>query len=364
MKFFRSHEPVRWRDRAADEHSLESRAAMLADAAAGQEQPLAPRAAARIREEIVARRSRRPGSRIFAFQRLPVQARVAFGIVLVILCATTAGGARLLWQRYVSAPRTIIRPPAESVPRPPPAPVRHPLAQTAPLTAPPAPAGDPVGTASNAPLPASARARVAHPSSVPAIEAPAPVVDPPAAAPPPAPPPAAAPPAAAAEAALVAEALRDLRQRNDARAALATLDRHAREFPHGVLETEAFRTRIEAVIQLGDLKTALGLLDGKLASTQALGANLTLTRAELRAAAGRFGEALPDFNQVLEGAAGPLAAGGDERALYGRAVCLARLGQDERAGADLLAYQTRFPEGRFAREVQRLLAGKEPPSRP
>jgi hypothetical protein len=293
-----------------------------------------------------------------------VQARVAFGIVLVILCATTAGGARLLWQRYVSAPRTTIRPPAESVPRPPPAPVRHPLAQTAPLTAPPAPAGDPVGTASNAPLPASARARVAHPSSVPAIEAPAPVVDPPAAAPLPAPPPAAAPPAAAAEAALVAEALRDLRQRNDARAALATLDRHAREYPHGVLETEALRTRIEAVIQLRDFKTALALLDGGAIRREALGADLTLTRAELRAAAGRFDDARPDFDQVLAGALGPLGADGDERALYGRAICLGRLGHDERARADLLAYQRRFPAGRFAAEVQRLLEGGGAAPRP
>ena len=67
-----------------------------------------------------------------------------------------------------------------------------------------------------------------------------------------------------------------------------------------------------------------------------------------RAAAGRFREAVSDFTQVLDGAGGSLATDGDERALYGRAVCLGRLAQDERARADLLAYQQRFPHGRFA----------------
>ena len=94
-----------------------------------------------------------------------------------------------------------------------------------------------------------------------------------------------------------------------------------------------------------------------------LGPDLTLTRAELRAAAGRFREALSDFNRVVDGADATLAAAGDERALYGRAVCLGRLGEDERARADLLAYQRRFPDGRFAREVRRLL-GKDASTRP
>jgi hypothetical protein len=366
----RRRDPIRWRDGDADSHALESRAAILADAAK-QVQPLAPQALSRIRNEVVARRPRRQRFGVFGLGRFSVRARLAFAIGLAVVCATTAGGAKMLWRKYVAATRAATPAPIGPAVRPTVHAAPHFSTRLAPVEElPPALEPPPAEPAAQpAFVHEQPRPHAARPWPSPAVvAAPRARVEPgPSIADvPPTPPaaPAAALPAASSEAALVAEALVDLRQRNDARAALATLDRHAREFPHGVLETEAFRTRIEAVIQLGDLKTALGLLDGKLASTQALGANLTLTRAELRAAAGRFGEALPDFNQVLEGAAGPLAAGGDERALYGRAVCLARLGQDERARADLLAYQKRFPEGRFAREVQRLLAGKEPPSRP
>ena len=90
--------------------------------------------------------------------------------------------------------------------------------------------------------------------------------------------------------------------------------------------------------------------------------NLLLTRAELRAAAGRFREALADFTQVVDGEGGAPAA--SERALYGRAVCLGRLAEDDRARADLLAYERRFPNGRFAAEVHRLLSEPAPAARP
>ncbi|HEY7374594.1 MAG TPA: hypothetical protein VIF57_20695 [Polyangia bacterium] len=353
MKPVRPQDPVRWHDRDADVHALESRAALLADAARSV-QPLAPQVLSRIRSGVVARRS--PGYLVFG-----VPARLALGIGLVVVCATTVGGASLLWRKY-GAPRAVAPSPAKAPARiaPPP----RVAARTVPVEASPIPVEDPAPAepATEKPL---ARARVTRPAArpSPAVVAAAPV-EPfglePSVAGAPAPAlvePATARAATATEAALIAEALVDLRRRHDARAALARLDRHAREFPHGVLETEALRTRVEAVIQLGDLKTALALLDDKRVTTEALGADLTLTRAELRAAAGRFREALADFGQVVDGASGPLAAGGDERALYGRAICLGRLGQDERARADLLAYQRRFPAGRFASEVRRLLAG-------
>ena len=159
------------------------------------------------------------------------------------------------------------------------------------------------------------------------------------------------------EAGMVAEALSQLRQHGDPRAALSTLDGYAQMFPHGVLETEALHTRLEAVIRLDDRKAALALLDTMPGLSDALGTDLLLTRAELRAAAGRFREALADFTQILDGEGGTRAAGASERALYGRAICLGHLAEDDRARADLLAYQRKFPDGRFASEVRRLLSG-------
>jgi hypothetical protein len=153
---------------------------------------------------------------------------------------------------------------------------------------------------------------------------------------------------------MVAQALSQLRQHGDPRAALVTLDAYARAFPHGVLETEASRTRLEAVIRLDDRKAALALLDAMPGLSDEPGTDLLLTRAELRAATGRFREALADFTQVVAGQGGAPAA--SERALYGRAVCLGRLSEDDRARADLLAYERRFPNGRFASEVHRLLS--------
>jgi tetratricopeptide (TPR) repeat protein len=158
----------------------------------------------------------------------------------------------------------------------------------------------------------------------------------------------------------VAEALRQLRQRHDPRAALSTLDRHAREFPKGVLETEAFRTRVEALLQLGDFKAALVALDAA-ADPDQLGVELLLTRAELRADAGRFRPALADFTELAEPRRGSLGAGRDERVLYGRAVCLGKLGKDASARATLREYRERFPGGRFAPEVERLLGERSPP---
>jgi hypothetical protein len=115
---------------------------------------------------------------------------------------------------------------------------------------------------------------------------------------------------------------------------------------------------VEAVLRLDDRKTALALLDAMSGLQDEPGTDLLLTRAELRAAAGRFREALADFTRGVEGEGGPAAA--SERALYGRAVCFGRLADDDRARADLLAYQRRFPNGRFAGEVRRLLSAPAP----
>ncbi len=372
-----SQDPVRWRSGGADTHAIESRAGVLADAAA-EVPSLTPQALSRIRSAVLARRS---DDRSGALRRLPLAAQLALGLGVVLLCATTAGGATLLWRKYVSGPRHAAPPAADATPA---APTRLSHAasprSSSPATAPetPAPAPEAASAGIESPRPAAAPAPVsvprAPPSSMPRAasqpralvpESPAATgaLSPPAFEPSPtSPPERPAAPARLTEAALVADALAQLRQRSDPRAALATLDRHAREFPHGVLGSEAARTRIEATLQLRDLKAALALLDARSAPAEALGADLLLTRAELRAANGRFREALADFTRVFDGEAGLLPAGGDERALYGRAVCRARLGQDDRARVDLLAYQRRFPDGRFATEVRRLLAEPSPPA--
>ncbi len=342
-------DPSRWRDRDADADLLEARAAVLADAAS-EVAPLAPPALSRIRQAVRARRSDRRG---FELRGFSARARIAFGVGLFLFCATTVGGASVLWRKVVvplwRAPAPVSAPSAPKA--------RHRTARVGSR----APAGAPQPADDQTPVEPEALA--APEVAAPGVPAPPAALAPPAVdrdrpRPTPRPGPALvpAPPPRVTEARLLAEALTALRQQHDPRAALAALDRYAQAFPHGVLETEAFRTRVEAVIRLDDLKTALALLDGKRAGTDALGTDLLLTRAELRAAVDRFREALGDFDRVLDSAAAH-AAGAEERALYGRAVCLGRLAENARARAELLAYQRRFPNGRFAAEVQRLLAG-------
>ena len=367
MKPVRPQDPVRWRERDVDAHALEARAAVLTDAAR-QVQPLGAQAVSRIRAEVLQQAAARRG--VFDLRRLPVVARVAVGLALVLMCAATADGAGILWRRHLR----MVRPPGPSTPpavEPQPQ-VRRPLHRAVASNdeRPPDPASD-TGSASVSPLASSpagtnqpsrqvgvgagARARVgASPAPAPALLAPEPT-QPPAVLPD-------APRTKATEAGMVAEALSQLRQQGDARAALVTLDAYVRAFPHGVLEAEALRTRLEAVIRLDDRKAALALLDAMPGLADGPGTDLLLTRAELRAAAGRFREALVDFTQIVEGEGGAPAA--SERALYGRAVCLGRLAEDDRARADLLAYQRRFPNGRFATEVRRLLSGPAPVQRP
>jgi hypothetical protein len=380
MKAPRDRDPTRWRDRDADRLAgvSEARASLLADAAA-QVQPLGPQGLARIRSAVLARRSDgRFFRRFWGSSGLSTRARFALGIGLVLMCVTTAGGATLLWRKYLRAPERAApglggpsravphrpsRPSSAAIPpsafSPPDRGPEPPPIRALPVAEPPRPT--PAAGDRSRPAPSgvafSDRTEPAPPDPA-ATERPVPA---------PLPQPSlaetAVPSPRDTEAGLVAQALSDLRQHDDPQAALSTLDRYAQEFPHGVLETEAWRTRVEAAIQLHDLKAALSLLESRPGSSDSLGGDLLLTRAELRASAGHFSEALVDFNRVLTSADGPLATGGDERALYGRAVCLGHLGQDDRARVDLLAYQKRFPSGRFAGEVQRLLAGSIPPKR-
>jgi hypothetical protein len=379
MKPGRPDDPARWRERDVDAHALEARAAVLAEAARPV-QPLGARAVARIRAELGDRTAVR--QRFFDFRRLSLPARAAVGLALILIGAATADGAGVLLRKHFGgerAPQRSAPPPAvERTPRAP-RPLRRAVALD--VDQPQDPAADTGAAAVPSSRPSDdvtvrqparhgaprERAEVAPPVLAPVpVLAPAPVLAPvPVVAPAPSQPAPfrpvvpAIPEIKTTEAGMVAAALSQLRQQGDPRAALATLDAYALAFPHGVLETEALRTRAEAVIRLDDRKTALALLDAMPGLSESPGTDLLLTRAELRAAGGRFREALGDFTRVVDGQGGAAAA--SERALYGRAVCFGRLAEDDRARADLLAYERRFPSGLFAIEVRRLLSESEHP---
>jgi hypothetical protein len=321
-------DPQRWREMPGDPGALGGRAADLVDAVRAAP-PLSSEALARIKGEVLARRSSRTR------RGLPVSLRFALLTMVVLASVATAKGTMILWRRHVAsfpAPQAPLHHSVSSARRPRPAAPQPlpPLAAPTPVPAPQATVWRPRRAAL-----APARPRAAEKAATPT----------------------------ATEAQLLARALSRLRQAHDPAGAVSLLDEYARAFPHGILETEALSARLEAVIQLDDRGTALRLLDGRSAFAGRLGAQQLLTRAELRASAGRYGDALGDFDRLLA-PQGPAAPADLERALYGRAVCLGHLGRDDRARADLVTYQRRFPGGKYAAEVSRLLQGTGPEHRP
>jgi hypothetical protein len=334
-------EPVRWRESSMDPRALTARAADLMDA--GRDvPPLSSHTLARIEGHILAQRPRH-GAR-------PLSLGLRFAVLTAVVLASvaTAKGTMLLWRRYVAAPAPSLAP----APVAPAARRRIPSSAGVDVTEPAAapviePVVDPVA-APLAPAPVIARAPGPprqHRLATASARAPRPAV--PAAG--------ARPDDAPSEAQLLAGALSRLRQARDPRGALALLDQYASTFPRGVLASEALSARLEAVLELDDRKGALELLDGRRAFAGRLGAEQLLTRAELRASAGRYADALGDFERLLGALAGVASPTGLERALYGRAVSLGHLGRDDQARADLVAYQKAFPRGKHAAEVTRLL---------
>jgi hypothetical protein len=168
---------------------------------------------------------------------------------------------------------------------------------------------------------------------------------------------ASAPPASAvaapplSEPRLVAAALARLRVDNDATGALALLAEHRRRFPDGALAPEAKMAEVEALLALHRRGEALRTLDGLALGRMSRGDALAVLRAELRAGAGRCGEAIADFDRCAVPDRCP--ADSEARALYGRAVCRERLGQRAAAREDVQRYLRRFPRGSRAEALRR-----------
>lgn len=160
----------------------------------------------------------------------------------------------------------------------------------------------------------------------------------------------------AEESALIMSALTALRGHGDAIRALAILDRHDLRFPLGDLADEAALARVEALVKVKRSDEALVFLEARGPVRQGGSQRkLTLTRAELRAAAGKCAAALDELDALLRGA--PPADGVTERALWGRAACRASGGHFDLARADLERYLRLFPAGQFARGARAALEG-------
>jgi TolA-binding protein len=166
----------------------------------------------------------------------------------------------------------------------------------------------------------------------------------------------------AGESQLLSKALTALSEGQPNRA-LAALAIYQEKFPHGSMAYEAALAQVKAEMASNQVGRALAALDRAMAMPGFEGlprsSELTLMRAELLAQSRRCAEALPTFDRL----AGSTPGSSDfdsslvERALYGRASCLASEGDAAGSRASLHDYLRRFPSGRFAKEARTALAG-------
>lgn len=146
------------------------------------------------------------------------------------------------------------------------------------------------------------------------------------------------------ESVLLGRALAHLRQQRDPNGALSDLDLYAARFPSGMLDHEAQSARVDALLMLGHLAEARTVLATLTLGTGARDRELRLIRGELNSESS-CALAVEDFETLMaESRSGPLG----ERALWGRAACRTRLGDERGARADLADYVGRFPGGPHA----------------
>jgi hypothetical protein len=144
-------------------------------------------------------------------------------------------------------------------------------------------------------------------------------------------------------------ALSRLRVARDPQGALALLDTYARSFPQGSYAGEVSVARVDALLASGRRADALAVLRSLPLATLPRRVELTVTRAELAAAAGDCFAARADFDAAL---GERLPAGLEERALFGRASCARAVGDLAGARRDLDRLLARFPDGKLAGAVR------------
>lgn len=157
----------------------------------------------------------------------------------------------------------------------------------------------------------------------------------------------------AAESELLLRALHRLRRERDPAGCLRELDRYAIQFPSGDLRHEAERARIDAFLMAGRRADARAALSRVALTDGARDRELLLIRAELSAEVD-CPPALADYERVLAAADIPPALAA--RALWGRAVCRSRLGDEPGARADLAAYLAKYPDASHAAAARQRLA--------
>ena len=155
---------------------------------------------------------------------------------------------------------------------------------------------------------------------------------------------------------MLIEIWRQLRVARDPAAALALLDLHAVRFPRGSFGPEARIARVEALMALGRNAAARSLVEGTGLDVRS-DLRLRVIRAELRAQAGDTAAALDDFSIASRQAGAPTTVA---RALFGLAVCQAKLGHRDQAEASYRLYLRRFPNGRDAMRARAALEAARP----